>query len=205
MHTYSVITAGKPLQEAEKALVLVHGRGSSARNMLALADSLHVDGFALLAPQATNSTWYPLPFLAPRPQNQPWLDSALDTLARLADEVAAAGIKPENTYWLGFSQGACLALDFVASYGVRFGGAFGLSGGLIGSSVEPDRYTRSLEGLPVFLGCSDVDSHIPLKRVYDTESVFKRLDADVRTTIYPGMGHTINDDEIRIVNEILDR
>lgn len=205
MHIYSINQSGLPLEDAKKALVMVHGRGSSARSMLMLADDLAVDGFAILAPQATNHAWYPKPFLMPREQNQPWLDSALDVLNRLDKEIEAAGIPPEDTYWLGFSQGACLMLEYAASKGRKYGGLFGLSGGLIGDSVEDVRYDAPLEDVPVILGCSDVDGHIPVERVHDTANVFKRLGASVQTTIYPGMGHTVNQDEIDQINAVIEK
>ncbi len=124
-------------------------------------------------------------------------------MERLSDELLAAEVDPSDIYWLGFSQGACLVLEFVATQGNVYGGAFGLSGGLIGETVESDRYSDKLFKMPIILGCSDIDSHIPIERVQDTDRVFKALGADVRTTIYPGMGHQINDDEIRQVNQVL--
>ncbi len=203
MHDYSIVQDGPSPEHGRKVLVMVHGRGANAASMLSLKQYLQVDQFTVMMPQATNNTWYPYSFMTPRAQNQPWLDSALATLDRLSDELLAADVDPLDIYWLGFSQGACLVMEFVASHGIVYGGAFGLSGGLIGDTVEPDRYTTKLHGMPILLGCSDVDSHIPIERVHDTDRIFKSLGADVRTTIYPGMGHQINDDEIRQINEIL--
>jgi phospholipase/carboxylesterase len=205
MHEYTIVQDGPPPGKGSKVLVMVHGRGASAASMLSLKEYLNVEDFTLMLPQATNNTWYPYSFMMPRAQNQPWLDSALGTLERLSDELLAADVDPLDIYWLGFSQGACLVMEFVASHGIVYGGAFGLSGGLIGDTVEQNRYNGKLHGMPTVLGCSDIDSHIPLARVQDTDRIFKGLGADVRTTIYPGMGHQINDDEIRQINEILSK
>lgn len=203
MHDYSILQDGPSPQRGRKVLVMVHGRGASAVSMLLMKEHLDVDGFTIMLPQATNNTWYPTSFMMPRDQNQPWLNSALGTLERISDELLAAHVDPLDIYWLGFSQGACLALEFVASHGIVYGGAFGLSGGLIGDTIEPDRYVSKLHGMPIVLGCSDVDSHIPIERVHETDSVFARMGANVRTTIYPEMGHHINDDEMRQVNSVL--
>lgn len=203
MHEFTVLQEGPPPESGRKVLVLVHGRGANAASMLSLREYLGVDGFTLMLPEATNNTWYPFSFMMPRAQNQPWLDSALGTLERLSDELLASGVDPLDIYWLGFSQGACLVLEFVATQGNVYGGAFGLSGGLIGDRIEPERYTTKLHGMPIVLGCSDIDSHIPLERVQESDRIFKELGADVRTTIYPGMGHQINDDEIRQINEVM--
>jgi phospholipase/carboxylesterase len=205
MHEYSIIQEGPLPDRGRKVLVMVHGRGATAASMLSLKEFLNVDEFTIMLPQATNNTWYPYSFMMPRTQNQPWLDSALGTLERLSDELLASDIDPLDIYWLGFSQGACLALEFVATQGNVYGGAFGLSGGLIGDTVEPDRYTTKLHGMPVVIGCSDVDSHIPVERVQETDRIFKMLGADVKTTIYPGMGHQINEDEIAQINQILNK
>jgi len=203
MHEYSIVQEGPLPERGRKVLVMVHGRGASAASMLSLKEHLNVDGFTIMLPQATNNTWYPHSFMMPRHQNQPWLDSALGTMERLSDELLAADVDPLDIFWLGFSQGACLVLEFVATQGNVYGGAFGLSGGLIGETVESDRYSHKLFKMPIILGCSDIDSHIPIERVQDTDRVFKALGADVRTTIYPGMGHQINDDEIRQINSVL--
>lgn len=203
MHEYAIVQDGPPLERGNKVLVMVHGRGADAASMLSLKEYLHVEEVTIMLPQATNNTWYPYSFMMPRAQNQPWLDSALGTLERLSDELLAANVDPLDIYWLGFSQGACLVMEFVASHSIVYGGAFGLSGGLLGDTIEADRYADKLHGMPIVLGCSDVDSHIPLERVQETDRILKGLGADVRTTIYPGMGHQINEDEIRQINEIL--
>ncbi len=184
--------AGRPLAEAGAAMILVHGRGATAESILELADYLPHPQMAYLAPQAAGQTWYPHSFLAPVPQNEPYLSSAL---ARL--EGLLAGIPPERVVWVGFSQGACLAAEFVARHGQRYGGVLLFSGGLIGPPGTPRDYEGTLAGTPVLLGCSDRDAHIPLARVEETAEVLARLGAAVDKRIYPCLGHTINDDEIR--------
>jgi len=135
MQTKQIIAAGKRLAEAEKALILVHGRGADAQDILSLAEYLNVKDFALLAPQATNHSWYPYSFLAPQQHNEPWLSSALYILENLMNKVVASGISAENTYFLGFSQGACLVLEFTTRNAQRFGGVVAFSGGLIGQQL----------------------------------------------------------------------
>lgn len=201
MHTKKVLTAGKPLQEASKALIMLHGRGADAQDILSLAEYLNVQDFALLAPQATNHTWYPYSFLAPQEQNEPWLSSALDVLKSILNDVITAGIAPENTYFLGFSQGACLALEFTTRHAQHFGGVVAFSGGLIGQQLNLDNYQQDFQQTPVFLGCSDIDPHIPLARVQESGEILKHNNANLMLKIYPRMGHTINEDEIKTVNQ----
>lgn len=196
MHEIKIVQAGKPAQAGRKAMVMIHGRGATAESILSLAEYLDIEDFALWAPQATNYTWYPYSFMMPRAQNQPWLDSALQVLGKVGDELESLGVAAEDIYWLGFSQGACLALEYVASRGRRYGGVFGLSGGLIGQTLDLERYAGRLDGMPVFLGCSDVDAHIPVGRVHESAEVFERMGAAVVKKIYPGMGHEICEDEM---------
>lgn len=188
---------GRPLAEAGAAMILVHGRGATAQSILELAGYLPHPQMAYLAPQAAGQTWYPYSFLAPLAQNEPYLSSALARLAGLLADVTAAGIPPERVVWAGFSQGACLAAEFVARHARRYGGVLLFSGGLIGPPGTPRDYEGALAGTPVFLGCSDRDAHIPLARVEETAEALARLGAAVDKRIYPRMGHTINDDEIR--------
>ncbi len=188
--------AGRPLAEAGAAMILVHGRGATAGSILTLANYLPHPTMAYLAPQAAGQTWYPYSFLAPLSENEPYLSSALARLGELLAEVTAAGIPPERIVWVGFSQGACLAAEFVARHAQRYGGLVLFSGGLIGPPGTPRAYTGRLAGTPVFLGCSDQDAHIPLTRVEETAETLARLGAVVDKRIYPRMGHTINDDEI---------
>ncbi len=198
-----VLTRGEPLEQASVAMVMIHGRGGSAQDILTLADELRVPGVAYLAPQAHGNTWYPYSFLAPIKNNEPFLTSALSAVAAVLAQIQAAGISPERTLLLGFSQGACLATEFAAKNSGRYGGVVGLSGGLIGPEGTPRDYAGSLEGTPVFLGCSDIDPHIPLARVHESAEVFRRMGATVDERIYPRMGHTINQDELDAVRGII--
>ncbi len=198
-----VLTAGAPLTRAHAAMVLLHGRGASAEDILTLAAELDQPGLAYLAPQAAKGTWYPNRFLAPLESNEPWLSSALNVVADGLAQIAAAGIPPERTLLLGFSQGACLALEFAARHARRYGGIAGLTGGLIGPDDLPRDYAGSLAGTPVFLGCSDVDVHIPKARVELTAQVLTRLGGDVTTRFYPNMSHTVNPDEINFVRAMM--
>ena len=191
-----VLTAGTSLAMADAAVILIHGRGASAADILELSRQLPPAGIAFLAPQAVNSTWYPLRFLEPIAQNEPYLSSALALLAALVAQAESAGIASSRIAIVGFSQGACLALEFAARNPARYGGVYGFSGGLIGppGTTWPD--FGSLDGTPIFRGCSDVDSHIPIDRVIASADRLRDLGAEVDLRIYPGMGHTINKDEI---------
>ncbi|HYJ79272.1 MAG TPA: dienelactone hydrolase family protein [Longimicrobiaceae bacterium] len=197
--------AGAPLAAARAAMVMVHGRGASAESILTLVPALDHPEFAYLAPQAAGGTWYPNSFLAPIPSNEPGISSGMQAIRDVLAQVAAAGIPPERTVLLGFSQGACLALEFSARHARRYGGVAGLSGGLIGPDGTPREYPGSLDGTPVFLGCSDVDFHIPKQRVEHTAEAMERLGAEVSMRLYRGMGHEVNDDEIAHVQSIMDR
>ena len=201
-----LLTAGKPLHEARAAMILIHGRGASAYDILELSALLPHPDIAYLAPQAANSTWYPFSFLAPMTQNEPGLSSALQVVADLVAQVENAGIPAQKIIIGGFSQGACLSCEFVARNAQRYGALLAFSGGLIGPPGTPRDYSGSLAGTPVFIGCSDVDFHIPLERVEETAETFTNLGAAVTKKIYPNMGHTIIQDEIdqarRIVLEV---
>ncbi len=198
-------SAGMSLRKADAVVVALHGRGSTAESILAVADELLEPCAAFLAPQAANSTWYPLPFIAPVEGNEPYLTSALSAVEGVLNRVREAGIPPEKVLLLGFSQGACLALEFAARNARRYGGVVGLSGGLIGDHVDAARYRGDFAGTPVFLGCSDVDPHIPLERVRETAAQFRAMGALVDEQIYPGMFHTVNHDEVLRVIKMLDR
>lgn len=203
--TSNVIRAGTPIGAASAAMVLVHGRGASAESMLGLADAFAAPDMAYVAPQALSGSWYPHSFMAPTMLNEPHLSNALSTLANVVDDLGQQGMPAERVVLLGFSQGACLALEFAARNARRYGGIVGLSGGLIGPEGTPRNYAGALAGTPVFLGCSDVDSHIPLARVHESTDVLRALGGDVTEKIYPGIGHTIVQDEIDHVEKILRR
>lgn len=195
------LTAGKPLDEATKVMVLVHGRGGSAADMLSLSARVNGDAFAFVAPEATNHTWYPHSFLKPLTENEPYLSSALQVLTSLRARLQSDyNVKPSQLYWLGFSQGACLMLEFVARNAMEYGGIFGLSGGLIGPEGTARDYEGGFGNTPVFLGCSDTDPHIPKECVLESGRVFKQMGADVTAKLYPNFPHAINEDELNIVN-----
>jgi predicted esterase len=185
------------------ALILVHGRGGSAGEMFDLAAEFQLGDVALLAPQAAGNTWYPYSFLSPMDKNEPGLSSGLAVLDQLVGELGEAGLESARVAILGFSQGACLSLEYAARHARAYAAIAGLSGGLIGPPGTPRDYKGSLEGTPVFLGCSDVDAHIPVERVRESSEVFRRLGAHVDERIYPGMGHTINRDEVEAVRALL--
>ena len=194
---------GAPLSRAKAAMAMVHGRGATAQSMFSLADEFAQPNFHYRAPQAQNHTWYPYSFLQPKENNQPGLSSGLQRIYDLLMEIRAGGIPSKNIMLLGFSQGACLATEFVARHPLRLGGVVGFSGGLIGPEVDPSLYSGSLEQTPVFLGCSNIDPHIPKERVDETEQVFKNLNANVTKKIYSGMPHTVNEDEIKAVRGLM--
>ena len=199
-----VLLAGAPLAEARGVMVLAHGRGGSAQDMIGFARELDRPQFACFVPEAAGRQWYPYSFLEKLERNQSHLNSALRLFKEILGRITAAGIPLERTVLVGFSQGACLVLELAARNARRYGGVAGLSGGLIGPEGTPRDYAGSFEGTPVFLGCSDVDPHIPKRRVDETEAVLTRMGARVTKRIYPGLGHTINDDEIGAVREMLD-
>ncbi|MEX2534918.1 MAG: dienelactone hydrolase family protein [Trueperaceae bacterium] len=195
--------AGEPLASALGAVIMLHGRGDSASGILQFSEAITVPGVAYVAPQAADNTWYPDSFLAPLESNEPWLSSALQAVGGVLEQVGEAGIPPVRVVLLGFSQGACLATEFAARNATRYGSVVGLSGGLIGHDGTPRDYKDSLDGTPVFLGCSDIDAHIPVERVHETARVLESLNAQVEKRIYPGMGHTINEDEVERVRALL--
>lgn len=194
---------GLAIEDALGAIVVIHGRGSLAKEILDLAAAIDPGGFAYLAPQAAENSWYPNRFIAPLESNEPWLTSALDAVARTVALATVAGIDHERIVLMGFSQGACLSLEYAGRNARRWGAVVGLSGGLIGPDDAPRDYPADLEQTPVFLGCSDIDAHIPVERVHESATVLRRLGGDVDERIYPGMGHTINRDEMEVVRGML--
>jgi predicted esterase len=198
-----VLTEGPPPAGARLTLVLVHGRGASARDILAMARELRVLDLAYVAPQAGGRTWYPHSFLAPLDQNEPGISSAFRALESLVDTLGAQGVDTGRVGFLGFSQGACLALEFAVRHAARYAGVFALSGGLMGPPGTSWTHRGSFEGTPVFLGCSDVDPHIPLERVHESADVFRRMNATVDERIYSGLGHTVNEDEMLAIRQVI--
>lgn len=198
-----VLHSGESLHSARAAMLMVHGRGATAESILELTSQFQESGFAYLAPQAAHDSWYPNSFLAPITSNEPDLSSGLAVIQSLLTQIAAAGIPLERIIVLGFSQGACLSLEFVARHAQRYGGVACLSGGLIGPDDTPRNYSGSLAGTPIFLGCSDIDPHIPKQRVQLSAEVLERLGGNVTMRLYPAMGHTVNWDEIRFVRGMM--
>ena len=198
-----VLGYARPVGDAGAAMVMLHGRGSTAGDILTLADAIGRTDFAYLAPQARGGTWYPYGFMQPIEQNEPWLGSALSFLDRILEQIALAGVSAERTMLLGFSQGACLTLEYVARHARRYGGVVALTGGLIGPDGTARDYAGTLGGTPMFIGSADPDPHIPVERVHASAAVLERMGGSVTTRIYPGMGHTVNEDEIAAVRELL--
>ena len=198
-----VLRSGAEIGEARGVAIMIHGRGATAESILALAEAFGQPDLAYVAPQAAARTWYPYPFMSPIEINEPWLSSALTTIGRLVGQLGATGIPPERVALIGFSQGACLALEFSVRNPRRYGAVIGLSGGLIGPDVTEWPRRGSLAATPAFIGCSDVDAHIPLARVRRSAEVLRAMDAEVTQRLYPGMGHTVNDDEIAHVRRLL--
>jgi predicted esterase len=201
--TTQTATYGASLTRAKAAMIMVHGRGATAESMFSLADEFAQPNFHYVAPQAQNHTWYPYSFLQPKENNQPGLNSGLQRIYDLMEDIKSAGIPAEKIILLGFSQGGCLATEFAARHPQKLGGVVGLSGGLIGPDIDPSLYTGSMEQTPVFLGCSNIDPHIPKDRVDETEAVFEKLYAKVTKSIYKGMPHTVNDDEVKMVRGMM--
>lgn len=202
-HQKNVIAAGKPLTPDSKVLVMVHGRGATAQSILELANHLPVEEFALFAPQATQHSWYPYSFMAPAAQNQPALDSALEQLDDLVNGLLAQGVKSENIYLLGFSQGACLSSEYATRHAKRYGGLLLFTGGLIGQQLETSNYQGNFAGTPVFITTGDPDPHVPVSRVEETVAIMERMGAKVTQKIYKGRPHTILQEEINLAKEIL--
>lgn len=198
--------SGVPLSEAEYAIILLHGRGATAESIEPLAHHLRLPAqTAVICPQAANNTWYPLSFMAPRQDNEPFLTSALMVIQTYLQKVVKQGVSPRNIMLAGFSQGACLASEASARLDHALGGLLGFSGGVIGQEIDValDRLETPLAEMPVFLGCSDIDLHIPEERVHETADLLKKLGAHVDCRIYPGMGHTINADELEAASQLV--
>jgi len=198
-----VLFSGEASAKAKAAVIMMHGRGSDAEEILTLAEELPSEGFIFAAPQANNNTWYPYSFLYPIEQNEPGITSGLKKIESVILELNEKGIPSEKIMLLGFSQGACLTLEFSARNPARYGGIIGLSGGLIGQKIIDEKYSGNLDHTPVFLGCSDVDPHIPLDRVSHSAEIFIKLKGNVEKRIYKNMPHTINKDEISYITGLM--
>jgi phospholipase/carboxylesterase/glyoxalase family protein len=203
-HGQRIVHAGEDLQVARAAMILLHGRGATAEDIMTIASEVQHPGWAYLAPQAAGNAWYPNPFLAPLEQNQPWLDDAVGVVNRLLVRILAEGLPSERVALLGFSQGACLALEYAARHPRRYGALVGLSGGLIGPPGTSLDHEGSLAGTPAFLGCSDADPHIPKDRVVESGAALERQGAEVRVRLYPDLGHEVNEDELEQVRGMID-
>jgi predicted esterase len=199
-----VLIGGAPLETAAGALIAIHGRGAGAEDIIALGKEIAPSNIAILAPQAAGNTWYPYRFLEPTERNEPYLSSALRVVADLVARLGEQGIPPERVALLGFSQGACLALEAAARNPRRYAGVIGFSGGLIGPPGTSFDYAGSLERTPVFIGSSDVDPHIPKERVEESAVALDRLGAAVDVRLYPGMGHTVNREELEAARSLLE-
>jgi predicted esterase len=185
-------------------MILVHGRGDASDKMLLLANEIVDDpDMALIFPKATNNTWYPKSFMAPIGENQPWLDSALENMSKVLAHIKSNGILEEKIFLFGFSQGACLALDYACRNATKYAGIMVLSGGLIGPKIEESNYSGDFAGTDIFIGCSDSDFHIPLQRLHDSAAMAAQMGANVDKRIYPGIGHTINEDELQKVRSMI--
>lgn len=196
-------TAGAALGSADKALIMVHGRGGSAQDILSMAKFLRVDGYSLLAPQASLHTWYPYSFMAPRQSNEPALTSALQAIATTVKKATDAGVALDHIYFFGFSQGACLTMEYLAQNASRYGGAAAMIGGVIGESVDRSLYKGDFAGTPIMLCSSDPDPHVPASRVAETADILAELNAEVTKRIYRNFGHSINQEEIELANTLL--
>ena len=203
MHKKNIASARPTLGEASRVLVMLHGRGATAQDILSLADYLNVADYSKLAPQATNHTWYPLSFLATPSQNEPWLSSAMDLLTEVVHDINHAGIADDKIYFLGFSQGACLTLEFVTRNARRWGGAVAFTGGLIGDKIYHENYKGDFLETPVYIGTSDPDPHVPVERVNETTQILTAMNARITTDVFPGMGHTVSEKEIDQANRLV--
>lgn len=203
MHKEQTIIAGLKIKDAKKALIMLHGRGATAEDILSISRHLKVKDYALLAPQATNNSWYPNSFLAPPVANEPWLSSALRIIENLVADIQASEITMENIYFLGFSQGACLTLEFIARNAAKYGGAIAFTGGLIGDKIYNENYTGNFDHMPVFIGTSNPDPHVPVERVKASTLVLQSLGAIVTEKVYDRMGHTIIQEEINQANSLI--
>lgn len=198
MHSKNIIQKGRPLEETKKVMIMIHGRGGTGQDILSLTPHLDLNDFTLMAPQAYNNSWYPLSFLAPEEQNQPWLSSALKLLEELETDLNSSGIASENIYFFGFSQGACLTLEYVTRHAKRYGGVIAVIGGLIGENINTGDYIKDFAQTPIFIATSNPDTHVPLERVHKTADILKLKNADVSLKVFENAGHTILLEELQL-------
>jgi phospholipase/carboxylesterase len=203
-HGQRIVEAGENLRSARAAMVLLHGRGATAEDIMTIASEVQSPGWAFLAPQADGNTWYPNPFTAPIESNEPYLSAALETVSRVVKRVETT-VPTQRLVLLGFSQGASLTLTWSAQNARRYGAVIGLSGGLIGPDGTARDHPGSFDGTPVFLGCSDIDPYIPMPRVVESGEVLKRMGANVTVRFYPGMGHLVSIEELQTIRELMAR
>jgi len=202
-HDNKYISAGTPVQQAKAALVMLHGRGGTAADIVRLAKLFNLQDVAIYAPQATNNSWYPYSFMVPEEQNQPALDSAIERIDHLVKQIEAEGIPANNIYFLGFSQGACLTLEYIGRNAKRYGGAVAFTGGLIGQRLLTERYKGDFNGTPILITTGDHDPHVPLNRVEESVELLKGFGADVTLKVYPGKPHSISPDEIELADSLV--
>jgi len=202
-HEYQIVKAGAKPQEAKGALIMLHGRGSTANNMIGLANEFNIEDFAIYAPQATNHSWYPYSFLAPVQDNEPALSSAVGVITQLVKQIEADGIPADKIYFAGFSQGACLTLEYITRNAKQYGGAVAFTGGLIGEELNLANYTGDFNNTPILITTGDPDPHVPLTRVNESVKVITGLKADVTLKVYKGRPHTITQEEIDLANQLV--
>jgi phospholipase/carboxylesterase len=195
-----IISAGLPLDQASKVAILIHGRGASASGILTLRDHLNLDDFAVLAPEAVGNSWYPYSFMAPEESNEPAYSLAIQQLRDITDDLYNTGFTSEQIYLIGFSQGACLSLEFSARFAKKYGGVIAFTGGLIGQKIQSEKYSGSFEQTPVFIGSSKQDFHVPLERIKLSAELLVDMEANVKTLIFEDSDHTIRKEETDWVN-----
>ena len=202
-HQKDIVTAGVPVAEAEKAVIFIHGRGATAADIISLGDHLNIADAAFFAPQATNNSWYPYSFMAPVKENQPALDSALAVLKELVTDIENAGIPQDKIYFVGFSQGACLTLEYISRNAAKYGGAVAFTGGLIGKEINMQNYKGNFKQTPVLITTGDPDPHVPVSRVELSKGLIEKMNARVTVKIYPGRVHTISKPEIDLARKLV--
>ncbi|MGB4398191.1 MAG: dienelactone hydrolase family protein [Daejeonella sp.] len=202
-HTKDILAGGLALDQAKKAIIMIHGRGANAQSIMSLQSHLDLTDAAILAPQATNHSWYPYSFLVPADQNQPSLDSALQVIDDLVKEIVSGGIPLNKIYFLGFSQGACLALEYATRNAAEYGGVVAFTGGLIGEELNPGNYKGDFSNTPVLITTGNPDPHVPLSRVKESVKIIEQLHAKVTLKVYNGRAHTIQPEELKLTNELV--